>query len=128
MSEVNGGWDSRAEAIPTDPVEVTPLVAERPEAGGEFYHQIERTGRPNLDIELGHASLAGYEDVPSVDDTDVEVHDIWDRRNEPEGTVDVRAGGESSEGAELHADDEVYDIWDRRNESAGSINLRNFGR
>ncbi|WP_006246535.1 hypothetical protein [Mycolicibacterium tusciae] len=126
MSEINGDWEARAETTTFDSVEHAPLETENPEQTGEFHHQVDGAGRPELDREIGHAALDGYEDVPAEPHNDGEFTDAWDRSNETEGTIEIR-GDVGREIAESGDAEEVYDIWDRRNETSGSINLRNFG-
>lgn len=122
MSEIEGRYEARAESRITEAAEPVPLETEAPQQTGEFYHQVEGGDRPAREHELGHAALAGYEDLRDEPASD-HAQDIWDRRNEVEGRIDSRETEESSD-----ADDEVLDIWDRRNEASGSINLRHFGR
>lgn len=126
MSEIDGSWEARADAKTFDSFEQGPLDTEKLEQSGEFYHQLDG-GRPELEREVGHAALAGYEDIPSEPLDAGEVTDVWDRRNEPEGTLDTQGhdGRELNEDGD--AEEEIYDIWDRRNETSGSINLRKFG-
>lgn len=127
MSEIDGNWEAREQADTFDSAEQIPLETENPEQTGEFYCQGDEAGSSELDREVGHAALAGYEEIPADSHHGGEITDVWDRSNEPEGTIDVR-GDDGREIAESGDTEEVYDIWDRRNEASGSINLRNFGR
>lgn len=108
MNEMDGTREARAEAAPSfDSVEREPLPAESREQGGEFYHGAPAdTERRHLESEVGEAALHGYTDVPgesteSADaaearaetDAEGEVYDIWDRRNESSGSVNLRNFG-----------------------------------
>ncbi|MGA5464328.1 hypothetical protein [Mycobacterium sp. NPDC050041] len=108
MNEMDGTREARAEAAPSfDSVERAPLSAESREQGDEVYHGAEaNTDRPHLESEVGEAALHGYTDVPGEStesaeagearaetDAEGEVYDIWDRRNETSGSINLRNFG-----------------------------------
>lgn len=106
MGEVKGGYDARAEAADTVEAGAAPFESGPRESGAELYHQAEGRESPHLERDLGHSALLGNEVTPddSHEETsnfeteagetpEAEMHDIWDRRNETSGTIDLRNWG-----------------------------------
>jgi hypothetical protein len=100
MNEVDGNREMRAEAVPFESAERPPDPTESREQGGEFYHGAAADDRPHVEPELGEAAVHGYSEVPgefaesqAEADTEGEVYDIWDRRNETSGSINLRNFG-----------------------------------
>lgn len=104
MNETDGNREMRAEAAPNfDAVDHAPLPPETREQGGEFYQGADGSTGPHLERELGAAAAHGYvelpsettesSEVPETADDDGQVYDIWDRRNETSGSVNLRNFG-----------------------------------